>query len=417
MENDMGIIKVEVNISEAAKAIEEFRINRIRALENFSVEIKQAVSEAFNRLLKTEMTLFLGATGEEVGNKRNGFREREYALKGVGAIRVRYPLDRKNQFESSVIPRHERIDPRLKQDLAVLHLSGLSTRTLAMISRRILGVEVSRATISDSLDLISDKALMWLERPLTKSYWALYIDGTNFNIVRRGSTEREPSLVVVGVDDDNRRSLLAIEPGTKEDVKCWKATFDSLIKRGFNPSHVRIGVMDGLPGLETVFLQTFPKSVTQRCWKHASGNALAKCPKRLELAFKELSHKVMYASSEDNARVAFKNLKEVMGSDAERAVHCLEKDLDSLLVHYRFDKSLWRPLRTTNCVERVHKEFKWRTKIMEGLGEKTLKCIIAFTALRLEMGWQKEPMNVARYSNLKGVKINEIEAVASTLLH
>jgi transposase-like protein len=412
--DDMGIIKVEVNISEATEAIQEFRENRKKALETFSTEIKQAVSDAFNRLLHTEMTFFLG---KSVGNKRNGYREREYALKGVGAIQIRYPLDRKNRFESAIIPKSEQIDPRLKEDLAVLHLGGISTRMLAMISRRILGVEVSTATVSDSLELISDKALMWLERPLVKKYWALYIDGTNFDILRRGTTEREPSLVVVGVDDDNRRSLLTIEPGSKENVECWRATFNSLIKRGLDPSAVRIGVMDGLPGLENLFLQTFPKSVTQRCWRHALANAIAKSPQRLRDSFHQLSAKVMKASSENDARVAFQSLKQVMGTDAQRAVHCLEKDLDSLLTHYKFDKNLWRCLRTTNPVERVHKEFKRRTKIMEGLGERTLKCIIAFIALRLEAGWQREPMNAERFSRLAEGKRNLIEGPVNTLFH
>jgi putative transposase len=410
----MGIIKVEVSIAEAAQAIEEFRANRRKALETFSTEIKQAVSEAFNNLLRTEMTFFLG---KSVGNKRNGYREREYALKGVGALQIRYPLDRKNMFESSILPKSEQIDPRFKEDLAVLHLAGISNRTLAMISRRILGVEVSTTTISDSLDLISDKALMWLERPLSKKYWALYIDGTNFDILRRGTTQKEPSLVVVGVDDDNRRSLIAIDAGSKDNVECWKSTFNSLIKRGLDPLAVRIGMMDGLPGLENLFLQTFPKSVTQRCWKHSLGNAVAKSPERLRDSFQLLASKVMKASSEDNARVAFKSLKDLMGNDAERAVHCLEKDLDSLLTHYKFDKSLWRCLRTTNPVERVHKEFKRRTKIMEGLGERTLKCIIAFTALRLEAGWQREPMNAERLSRLAEGKQNLIDGPVNTLFH
>lgn len=412
--DQMGIIKVDVNIAELTTAIEEFRVNRKRALENFSSEVRTAVSDAFNKLLHAEMTVFLG---KSVGNKRNGYREREYALKGVGAIQLRYPLDRKNSFESSVIPKSEQIDPRLKEDLAVLHLSGISNRTLAMISRKILGIEVSTATVSDSLDLISDKALLWLERPLREKYWALYIDGTNFDILRRGTTEKEPSLVIVGVADDNRRSLLAIEPGSKENVECWRAAFNSLIKRGLDPSHVRIGVMDGLPGLENLFLQTFPNSVTQRCWKHALGNAVAKSPQRLRDSFSKLAGKVMKASSENNARVAFKSLKEVMQADAERSVYCLEKDLDSLLAHYKFDKSLWRCLRTTNPVERVHKEFKRRTKIMEGLGERTLKCVIAFTALRLESGWRFEPMNTPHFNQLLEGKRNPLDEPVNTLFH
>jgi transposase-like protein len=57
-----------------------------------------------------------------------------------------------------VVPAYERTDPRLKADKAILQLAGLSTRTLAMISRRLLGVEVSKDTISSSLDLLAGEA-------------------------------------------------------------------------------------------------------------------------------------------------------------------------------------------------------------------------------------------------------------------
>lgn len=416
MEQKMGIIKIEVNIAEMATAIEAFKVNRRKALETITTELRQATSDAFNRLLHAEMTLFLGrADGEK--NKRNGYEERQYALKGVGALRIRMPVDRKSTFQSVIIPKHEQIDPRLKEDMAVLHLAGLSTRTLSLMSNRILGVEVSPTTVSDSLDLISDKALKWLERPINKPYWALYIDGTNFKVQRRGSTEKEPSLVVVGVDDDNRRSLLCVEPGTKDNVDCWRTVFDSLVKRGLDSSKVRIGIMDGLPGLENLFLQAFPSSVTARCWKHALGNALNKTPARLQDSFKKLAHPVMYAESEDSARVAFDKLKQAMGVDADRAVYCIEKDLDSLLVHYRFDRSLWRALKTTNAVERVHKEFKRRTKVMEGLGERTLRCIVAFTALKLEMGWRKYAINSPSFRQLTGVRRNEMESTVNALLN
>jgi putative transposase len=416
MVDSMGIIKIEVSLAEATKAIESFRVNRMKALEIFSQDLRVAVGEAINGLLHAEMALFLGSVDERE-NKRNGFKEKKYALKGVGTLLLRLPQDRNSKFESVVVPKHERTDPRLREDLAVLHLAGISTRTLSLMSKRVLGFEVSAATVTESLDLISTKAVSWLERPITKPYWALYIDGTNFKIQRRGSTEKEPSLVIVGVDDDNRRSILAVEPGTRDDVKCWEAAFNSLIQRGLNPSLVKIGLMDGLPGLENLFSRTFSSSVTGRCWKHALANSLAKTPKRLQDAFKKLLHGVMYATSENAARDAFKRVKEVMGSDAERAVYCIEKDLDSLLVHYRFDRSLWRALKTTNTVERVHKEFKRRTKTMEGLGENTLRCVIAFTALRLEMGWQRDAINSSTFQNLTGVKHNEIESTVNALLN
>ena len=237
----MSIIKVELRLKELSQVIEAFKNNRRGTLESFSSELKKAVAASFNELMNAEIDLFLGVA-DQSQNKHNGYHEeREYTLKGIGGIRVRIPRDRDGAFESRVIPAHERVDPRLKADMAVLHLAGLSTRTLSMISRRLLGVEISKDTVSSSLSLVHEDALKWLERPINGSYWALYVDGTNFKVQRCGSTAREPSLVVLGVNENNFRSILAIEPGTKDNVESWKSLFASLKSRGL--SSVKLGYL------------------------------------------------------------------------------------------------------------------------------------------------------------------------------
>lgn len=411
----MGIIKVEIKVPELVQALESFKENRTTALEALTNEIRHGVSDFFNAVLQAEMDLFLGRP-DQSANKRNGFREKEYALKGVGCLRIRMPTDRKREFESSMFPHREQIDPRLKEDIAILHLSGLSNRVMAMVSKRVLGVEVSTDTVTKSLDIIEGKALAWLERPLHKKYWSLFIDGTNFKIQRRGSTEKEPSLVVLGVDEENRMSILSISPGYKDNAESWREVFKDLVKRGLDPQAVQIGVMDGLPGLETAFKESFVRAVTARCWVHSLKNAMAKVPERLRPAFKKLAHAVMYASSEASARQAFRALKHEMGHDAERSVRVLEKDLDSLLAHYKFDQKLWRTLRTTNPIERVNKELKRRTKSMETLGERTLEVLLAFTAMRLEYHWQRVPVDTPHLEKLGGRK-NKIEESFLQLTH
>lgn len=411
----MGIIKVEIKVPELVQALESFKENRTTALEALTNEIRHGVSDFFNAVLQAEMDLFLGRP-DQSANKRNGFREKEYALKGVGCLRIRMPTDRKREFESSMFPHREQIDPRLKEDIAILHLAGLSNRVMAMVSKRVLGVEVSTDTVTKSLDIIEGKALAWLERPLHKKYGSLFIDGTNFKIQRRGSTEKEPSLVVLGVDEENRMSILSISPGYKDNAESWREVFKDLVKRGLDPQAVQIGVMDGLPGLETAFKESFVRAVTARCWVHSLKNAMAKVPERLRPAFKKLAHAVMYASSEASARQAFRALKHEMGHDAERSVRVLEKDLNSLLAHYKFDQKLWRTLRTTNPIERVNKELKRRTKSMETLGERTLEVLLAFTAMRLEYHWQRVPVDTPHLEKLGGRK-NKIEESFLQLTH
>ncbi len=189
--------------------------------------------------------------------------------------------------------------------------------------------------------------------------------------------------------------------------------------RGLDPQAVRIGIMDGLPGLENLFKKVFPKSITQRCWVHAKKNAIAKCPKRFLEAFETAIEGMMYASSENRAREEFGAFKSMMQKDGERAVACIEKDFEALIAHYKFEKRFWISLKTTNPIERINKEFKRRIKPMEHLGERTLKCVLVFTALRLESEWKKNPIDSKHFTNLKNVgsKVNAIEQAVETLLN
>lgn len=413
----MSIVKLEINVGELKNTLDLFAKNRVQAFSKLSNDIRKAVSQTVNDLLKAEIEFFLGSP-DQIDNKRNGYNPiREYAMKGIGAIRVKIPKDRKNVFESNIIKPYERMDPKLKADVAILHLAGLSTRTLEMISKRLLGVAVNKDSVTESLDLIKHEAVQWLERPIKEKYWALYVDGTNFKIQRRDGVEKEPSLVVLGINEENCKSILAIEPGTRDNVDAWRIVFRDLKKRGLDSSWVKVGIMDGLPGLEKLFKEEFEKSVTARCWRHAIQNIINKVPKKFEEIFKNQLSQIMYANNEQHARSLFIDLKHAMNKDATKAISCLEKDLDSLLVHYKFEKKFWMALRTTNSIERVNKELKRRYRSMGTIGESSLTSLLAFTALRLEMGWKNSPVDSKTHLNLKFIKtkVNSIEKTVAEL--
>jgi transposase-like protein len=388
----MGIVKIEIKLPEAREIIKQFAENRLLAMESFVCGIRKAAEDAIDNILNSEIDLFLGKP-EENDNKRNGYKERDYTFKGLGTVRIKMPTDRKRKFNSVVIPKKERMDPRISEDIAALHLAGLSTRTLSLMSKRILGIDVCPKSVTNSLSSISEGSEKWLTRDIKGKYWALIVDGTNFSVRRRGSVEKEPSLVVIGIDEFNKKSILAIEPGTRDDVNSWRSVFKSLKERGLQTQEVKLGLMDGLTGLENLFKNEFPNSATQRCWFHALQNILAKAPKRLLEPLHKYCTRIMYAASKKEALEQFNELKTAMNNDCQRSIQCLEKDLDSLLTFFNFDKALWLTLRTTNSIERINKEFKRRTNSMESLGEMTLRNVLVFSALRIEMGWKSRSID------------------------
>jgi putative transposase len=63
---------------------------------------------------------------------------------------VRVPRDRKADFETQVIPRSKQHGDALREDICVMFLSGISTRTLSLISEMLIDRKISATEVSSS---------------------------------------------------------------------------------------------------------------------------------------------------------------------------------------------------------------------------------------------------------------------------
>ncbi len=393
------LMKVVVKVQDVVAIARHFEASPVEAMREVITQVRAVVASTLEQVMDAEIELFLGQD-EEAANKRNGYTTRAFGIKGLGCFRLRVPRDRAGRFESRVVPPRRHYDEATEKDLALLHLAGLSTRTLALISHRLLGIKVSAQEVSNSLATIIPAAKRFLERPLSDRSWMyLYIDGTNFK-VQRTTVDREPTLVVLGVDTTGRKSVLAMVQGDKEDRRAWEMVFSHLKERGLDAPAVQLGIMDGLPGLEQAFREAFPRARAARCWVHKGRNVLPRVPKRYQSEFKSDFDAVQYAEGQEAAREAFGVLKTKWAKACEDAVRTMEKDLEALLVHYEFPREHWEALRTTNPIERVNKEFKRRSKAMETVGPAGLQALLAFTALRLEFGWATTPITSNKLTHL-----------------
>ena len=414
------LMKLVVRIADVLALAKRFEESPAKAMREVVEQASLAIRETLEKVMEAEVTLFMGQPAERE-NKRNGYVTRSYGIKGVGTISLRVPRDRKGRFASNVVPASRRYDEATEKDMALLNLAGLSTRTLALISREVTGVRVSAQEVSNSMLTLVPAAKRFLDRPLGDRRWIyLYVDGTNFR-VRRTTVDREPTLVVLGVDETGRKSVLSMVQGDKDNRRAWEAVFADLKDRGLDPAHVQLGIMDGLPGLDAGFLEAFPRSKTARCWVHKARNVLPRVPRRYQAAFQANWDAVQYAESRAAAEAAFVALETKWTKDAGDAVACMKKNLPALLVHYDFPVEHWEALRTTNPIERINKEFKRRSKSMEVVGPEGLKVLLAFTAMRLEVGWSQTPITSGKiHPKLKWRQLRDakqLDAITQGLLH
>jgi len=141
--------------------------------------------------------------------------------------------DRKGKFSSQVLPRSKRYEVELRQDICVMYLTGISTRTLSMISERLLGRKISAGEVSRASKQLVDAVEQWRMRDLSEEKIKyLFIDGVNFKMRVTDSVENVPVLVVIGVREDGRRLVLGFQAGNKESASTWREFFKDLKRRG-----------------------------------------------------------------------------------------------------------------------------------------------------------------------------------------
>jgi putative transposase len=275
-----------------------------------------------------------------------------------------------------------------------MFLSGMSTRSIELISPQIFGRKISHGEVSQ----INNELLTGLETWRTRDLSALkikymYIDGVNFHMRQGHSIDVIPMLVVIGVTTGNQKTFLTIQKGDKESATTWREVFKDLKSRGLDPKTVELGIMDGLSGLMTVFKEEFSHAKVQRCQVHVARNVLCKVPKKSKQEVADHLRDIFYAGNKTKALDNFEKFSIKYQSDFPNAVSGLSKVIDECLTFYSFPQEHWLSIRTTNLIERANKEFKRRTKPMEILaGENSAHRLLCFIALKMELKWKSSPI-------------------------
>lgn len=391
-------MKMEITVAEVFDLINEIKQQPQSLFEMIRANVQETVGQYLSTLMDSEMTQFLGRGRYERckgdNNHRNGSYERKFTLKGIGAVDIKVPRDRKGEFKTEVIPRSKQYEDSLREDLSVMFLAGISTRTLSMMSERLIGRKISSGEVSNIGKELTRSVEAWRERDLSnEDIKYIYVDGTNFSMRIDRSVEKVPVLVVIGVTKDGHRTVLGLQAGDKESAPSWREMFKDLKRRGLDGSSVVLGIMDGLAGLERVFTEEFPEAKVQRCQIHVARNILAKVPRKLKKEIGDEVRSIFYASSKKRAISFFKSFKDRWAKEIPSAVKCLERSLQACLTYLDFPEEEWVCLRTTNVIERINKEFKRRTKPMEILaGERSCYMLLAFVCLKMEVHWRSKPI-------------------------
>lgn len=400
------MLEIKFKLPQVKNFINELSDNSDQFFQKLRINVRENVGNYLSTLMESELSLFLGRekhqrnSDQEANNYRNGYYQRKYTLKGIGQVRVKVPRDRNGEYQSSILPKNKQYEKSIQEDLIYMYLTGISTRSLSMISRKLVGRKLSAQEVSKANKELVEAIEKWRNRDLShEQIKYMFIDGVNFAMRISGSIEQVPVLVAVGVNQKNQKKVLGFQSGDKESSSSWREFFKDLKARGLKGQGVQLGIMDGLPGLEKVFKQEFPKAKIQRCQVHVVRNVLCKVPKKLKKEVGDDISSIFYASSEKKAYEFYEQFKKKWETELPSAVKCLAKNILHCTTFFSFPEEEWISLRTTNIIERLNKEYKRRTKSMEIVaGENSCYLLLAFISLRMEQHWRSNPVGKVRYN-------------------
>jgi putative transposase len=188
----------------------------------------------------------------------------------------------------------------------------------------------------------------------------LILDGTVVRVRLDRKATSISLLVVIGVREDGQKVLLAVKDMGGETTEAWRTVLDDLIARDLRRPEFLI--VDGAAGLEKAIAAVWNGVPLQRCTVHKHRNLLGHAPERLYEEITADYTDMIYAATTEEIEERRKAFVRKWRLRHRAVADSLEEAGDALFAFTRLPPSQWRSARTTNCIERLHEEFKRRIK-------------------------------------------------------
>jgi transposase-like protein len=273
MKNEKTSVQSEKDLNKVIK-IDEAQIH-----SHLDSMVRETVEETLNKMLNEEADRLCNAQRYEHTDSRKDTRAGHYHRRlhvKAGMVNLKVPKLRKTTFETAIIERYRRREASVEEALIEMYLAGVSVRRVEDITEALWGTRVSPGTVSELNKKIYSRIELWRNRPLTKKYPYLYLDGLYLKRSWGGEVRNIAILVAVGVDQDGFREIVGICEGAKEDQESWRNFLRHLKQRGL--CGVELVISDKCLGLVEILVEFFPDAQWQRCMVHFYRNVFCDIP-------------------------------------------------------------------------------------------------------------------------------------------
>ena len=293
---------------------------------------------------------------------RNGYRTRLWETR-VGEIPLRIPKLRKGTYFPSLLEPRKRSEQALLAVIQEAYVKGVSTRKVDDLVQALglSGVDKSKVSrITKGLDeLVQD----FRHRPLDDQYPYVWLDALYLKVRQNHRVVSLAVVVAVAVTHEGERTVLGFDVGASEEEAFWLEFLRSLVRRGLKGAHLVIS--DAHEGLKSAVSTVFAGTSWQRCRVHFVRNILAHIPKGDKAMVAAAVRTIFAQPGRDAAGRQLRYVAETIKPHWPEAARLLLHAEEDVLAFMAFPKAHWTRIYSTNVLERLNKEVKRRTKVVE----------------------------------------------------
>ncbi len=291
----------------------------------------------------------------------NGYKPKTLRTR-IGDITFAVPQVREGGFYPQALEKGLRSERALTLALAEMYVQGVSTRKVKAITEELCGVSITSSAVSQAASQLDSELAKWRERPLGE-YPFLFLDACYEQVREDGHVRDLAVLVAVGVNPAGKREILGVSVSLSEHEVHWRAFLESLKQRGLGG--IQLITSDDHAGLRAARLAVFGGLPWQRCQFHLQQNAQAYVPRKDMLPEVATDIRTIFdAPDRATADTYLTKAVEKYSKSASRLAAWLAAYLPEGLTVFAFPASFHRLLRTTNGVERLHREVRRRARVV-----------------------------------------------------
>lgn len=327
--------------------------------------LPELIRIVINAAMQAERSEYLQAEPyqhtEERRGYANGFKSKTMRTR-IGDVTFAVPQVREGGFYPQALEKGLRSERALTLALAEMYVQGVSTRKVKAITEQLCGVNISSSAVSQAASQLDSELAKWRERPLGE-YPFLFLDAYYEQVREDGQVRHLAVLVAVGVNAQGKREILGVSVSLSEHEVHWRAFLESLKQRGLGG--VQLVTSDDHAGLRAARLAVFGGLPWQRCQFHLQRNAQAYVPRKNMLTEVAGDLRTIFdAPDRTTAETYLAKAVEKYRKPASRLSEWLAANLPEGLTVFAFPASFRRLLRTTNGVERLHREVRRRARVV-----------------------------------------------------